>query len=1138
MGFFSKDSHHFWVKYTTKTKRAIGLAGGALTFAMMLSSPAKALPTCGSILLSDLFSAPPYACKRTVGSVNSPFEVVYTFDRTSMSELVNSNSSLNFSTLPYSHTLTFNNLSNTELAAFFYTVSHPTVRMENTLHDYTQDQPIPPDSYEVAVYPSPVFTEIIFFWMDEFATLTSITHTLFYSAGNTYWDGGTGEFATNDVVDGGPGTWNATVNNWTTWTGALNDGWPSGYKPIFWGPAGGVVNVIGTQRINGLEFRTDDYILRGGTLELWGDRSADVWVNSGLTAVIESIITGGYGLVKMNDGTLILAGDNTYTGGTRLEGGTLGVSHNNALGTGMLTMFGGTTLMPTVDNLILNNTVTLTGDATIDTGTYDLTLNNTVNATGALIKTGDGSLILGDNSTLAAVDVQGGSLENRGDLSASPVIALSGDDTNLTNVNGASIIIDGGNGTLSGGAGIQRVDNAGTMTGNLDLGDGNDSLDNTGTLTGNVDLGGGNDSLDNTGTLTGDIDLGGGNDSLDNTGTLTGDIDLGGGDDNYILGSSGTQTGSVNAADGTDTVQIETADGATRNLGANAFTHFETMELNKDSTSAGTYIITAGPALDAGPSGGTLTLYRGAMELEETTSEVRAGTVTIGEAARLSGTGLVSAGSGANEGLIVNGTIAPGHSIGTLNVNNRYVQNGAYEVEFRAPSPGISPQKGVDNDLIHVNGSATFGNNSLLKLLPLSTQDAFDEALNAANNPTPNKLRYTILETTEGINSRPFSLLGFSGASTETVGNDLQLVLSGSDSGGGDGGDGGGGDGGGGGGGGGGDGGGGGGGGGTGLLVDRAPANLGLVMPQDPLFGCRGSMLGRSVGGFNEVLKDQSCSWINAFAMRGGIHEVSEEGPNPYTISGANYNNAGTALGMDWALNKDMSAGGSFTYSNTDATFRGETGSQTTQGFHGTMYWVFDNDLWNTGIYAGYSHYDVNNQRSTGLPSSPWASADYDMNQYRLGAVLRRVLTLADTWWLIPEERLSWEPLSRDAFTETGGGDTNFNSQSETWNIAKAHTGVVLRHRLEKKPEWTAEVGVGWQTLLGDTGMPLKGYYDGAPNTTYQTSADPYMRDSMTVRGSLSYRHSDTVSFGVDYAGQYNNEMHNNQIGLMLRWQF
>lgn len=42
----------------------------------------------------------------------------------------------------------------------------------------------------------------------------------------------------------------------------------------------------------------------------------------------------------------------------------------------------------------------------------------------------------------------------------------------------------------------------------------------------------------------------------------------------------------------------------------------------------------------------------------------------------------------------------------------------------------------------------------------------------------------------------------------------------------------------------------------------------------------------------------------------------------------------------------------------------------------------------------------------------------------------------------------------------------------------------------------------------------------------------------MTVRGSLNYRYSDQIAFGIGYAGQFNSQTHNNQITIMARVQF
>jgi len=70
------------------------------------------------------------------------------------------------------------------------------------------------------------------------------------------------------------------------------------------------------------------------------------------------------------------------------------------------------------------------------------------------------------------------------------------------------------------------VQNAGEITGGVDLGNLNDTLTNTatGTITGYINMGTGDDSVSNSGSVNGNIDLGIGDDSINNAGVINGNI--------------------------------------------------------------------------------------------------------------------------------------------------------------------------------------------------------------------------------------------------------------------------------------------------------------------------------------------------------------------------------------------------------------------------------------------------------------------------------------------------------------------------------------------------------------------------------------------------------------------------------------
>ncbi|EDA9779119.1 fibronectin-binding autotransporter adhesin ShdA [Salmonella enterica subsp. enterica serovar Virchow] len=218
----------------------------------------------------------------------------------------------------------------------------------------------------------------------------------------------------------------------------------------------------------------------GGTTIIGGTLTADhadslgtgAVANSGVLQVgegeLENTLSGSGSLVKTGTGELTLSGDNSYSGGTTIIGGTLTADHADSLGTGA----------------VANSGVLQVGEGELE---------NTLSGSGSLVKTGTGELTLsGDNTYSGGTTIAGGTLTaDHADSLGTGAIANSG-------------VLQVGEGelenTLSGSGSLVK-----TGTGELTLsGDNSYSGDTTiadGTLiAANVNaLGSGN--IDNSGTL-------------------------------------------------------------------------------------------------------------------------------------------------------------------------------------------------------------------------------------------------------------------------------------------------------------------------------------------------------------------------------------------------------------------------------------------------------------------------------------------------------------------------------------------------------------------------------------------------------------------------------------------------------------
>ncbi|MCO9927799.1 fibronectin-binding autotransporter adhesin ShdA [Salmonella enterica subsp. enterica serovar Mbandaka] len=225
---------------------------------------------------------------------------------------------------------------------------------------------------------------------------------------------------------------------------------------------------------------TGDNNYSGGTTITGGTLTADhadslgtgAIANSGVLQVgegeLENTLSGAGSLVKTGTGELTLSGDNSYSGTTTITGGTLTADHADSLGTGT----------------IANNGVLQVGEGE---------LKNTLSGTGSLVKIGTGELTLsGDNTYSGGTTITGGTLTadhadslGSGDIDNNGVLQVGeGELKNTLSGTGSLVKIGTGELTLSGDntySGGTTIDDGVLIAANVNALSGGD-VDNSGTL--------------------------------------------------------------------------------------------------------------------------------------------------------------------------------------------------------------------------------------------------------------------------------------------------------------------------------------------------------------------------------------------------------------------------------------------------------------------------------------------------------------------------------------------------------------------------------------------------------------------------------------------------------------------------------
>ena len=308
--------------------------------------------------------------------------------------------------------------------------------------------------------------------------------------------------------------------------------------------------------ISGTNIFSGSLVVNGSNLNLDG---------VGGTMQVSSAITGNFGIVKTGLGTVILNGNNDFTGSVTINGGVLVAAHNNALGsaasgttvnvTAALGIQGDIALMEPITingsgfgssgslsnrsgSNSLSGPITMTANGQLSSTAGTLTVNAPISGAFNIEKKGLGTVVLAGNNTYS-----GSTTVTEGTLVAAHSSALGGAANGTSVTSGATLALQGdisiaeplvlnGTGvvesTVAKGA-LRNLSGNNTVTGAITLNSASRINSDAGTLT--IDVGTGNAitgvnkniAFGGAGNITvvDAISLGSGTQSIDSTGTVT-----------------------------------------------------------------------------------------------------------------------------------------------------------------------------------------------------------------------------------------------------------------------------------------------------------------------------------------------------------------------------------------------------------------------------------------------------------------------------------------------------------------------------------------------------------------------------------------------------------------------------------------
>ncbi len=799
----------------------------------------------------------------------------------------------------------------------------------------------------------------------------------------------------------------------------------------------------------------------------------------------------GSTLNKQGAGTLILSGDNTYTGGTTIaagtlqlgDGGTTGSIQGDVANNGTLAFTltaandisgAGTLSQQGSGTLILSGNNTYSGSTTVSAGTLQVGNGGTTGSLGTGAVTNNAALVFNRSGTLtAANDISGtGSLDKQG----AGTLVLSGANTYTGGTTISAGTLQVGNGGATGSITGNVLNNAALVFNRSNAYTAANPISGTGTLT---QAGAGNLILSGANTYGGATGVNAGTLSVNGSITSATTVNSGG-----TLGGNGT-VGNVNVASG-GTLAPGNSIGTLTVNGNLTFAPGSVYRVETDAAGNADRVNVVGAP-------GTLTINGG-------TVDVRAGAGNYARNTRYT----ILTSTGATTGTFTGVT----SNLAFLTPSLSYLPNGVTLNLLAENAPSYSTVAQTPNQLSVANYLNSFANapgsaaaaaliQQIDNLSAEQARTAFDSMSGSA---------HAAASQIAGAIGRNFS------ATLATRTGSTGLSNSGSST--------------------------------AGLKAMKAPSYASLntslltrpgdvvsdsplrVAAADPSSEQQDRPTLQSVGGL----------WGQAMGTGG---RTGSDGNGPASRYRAN----GFVLGYDQPISSNWLAGAALAYNKAqwDATTNAAApASGRINTPQAGLYARYTAGPWQVRLDGTYSDHRFSTDRTVTVGNtSSIARSSHSGTEWAFAAQAEYSLPAGD-WDVRPLAGLRHARLSEDGFTETGAGAASLNVDARRTQNTVASLGMKFIRPLDssKADKGAIELRAIASHLMGDNDSPLSSRLAGQA-ASFTAAGTPLKRTALTLGGTLTAQLSRGLSAYADAAYEYRGAGQNAfqlTAGLRLNW--